>query len=315
MKVLYNNFNNKANILFRADSSSTIGTGHIMRDLVLAEEFCNANIIFATQDLPGNINHKIIEKTYKIEILNSNDFKELNILIKKNDIDMVVIDHYGINYDFEKKLKVSNPDLKIFVFDDTYEKHYCDILLNHNVYGGTTKYKNLVPENCELRCGSKYTLLRDEFTTEKQTGRQNKNDKEDLNIFIAMGGADHSNINTKILEVLQNFPSIHTHVVTTLANRHLEELKEYVEYLEHVTLHINTNQIAKLMNEADFAIITPSVTINEIFYLDVPFIAIKTADNQNYMYHYLKENSYMICKTYNNYELENYIKKILKDIK
>jgi len=36
-------------ILFRADSSSTIGTGHIMRDLVLAKQFQDAHIIFATQ--------------------------------------------------------------------------------------------------------------------------------------------------------------------------------------------------------------------------------------------------------------------------
>jgi hypothetical protein len=57
------------NILVRADSSSYIGTGHIMRDLVLAKQYKNENIIFATQDLVGNINHQIIETGYKIELL------------------------------------------------------------------------------------------------------------------------------------------------------------------------------------------------------------------------------------------------------
>ena len=59
------------NILFRADSSSSIGTGHIMRDLVLAQKYAKkgCDIIFATQNLRGNINHKIIEAGYKIEIL------------------------------------------------------------------------------------------------------------------------------------------------------------------------------------------------------------------------------------------------------
>ena len=55
----------KQNILFRADSSSTIGTGHIMRDLVLAKQYKNSNIIFATQDLDGNINYKIKEAGYQ----------------------------------------------------------------------------------------------------------------------------------------------------------------------------------------------------------------------------------------------------------
>ena len=71
------------NILFRADSSSFIGTGHIMRDLVLVNEFKSHKIVFATQKLSGNINYKIEEDGYKIEILKDNNFKELDALIKK----------------------------------------------------------------------------------------------------------------------------------------------------------------------------------------------------------------------------------------
>ena len=59
------------NILFRVDSSSTIGTGHIMRDLVLAKQYKGADITFATQDLNGNINKKIIKNGYKVKLCNS----------------------------------------------------------------------------------------------------------------------------------------------------------------------------------------------------------------------------------------------------
>ena len=82
------------NILFRADSSSSIGTGHIMRDLVLAKQFENDNIIFACQNLEGNLIEQI---PYSVEILKSNDIKELDRLIKKLQIDMTIIDHYGID--------------------------------------------------------------------------------------------------------------------------------------------------------------------------------------------------------------------------
>lgn len=156
------------NIVIRADSSSYIGTGHIMRDLVLVKEFKKYNVIFATQNLDGNINYKIIEAGYKIELLKSNDFEELNELIKKLNIDMIIIDNYEIDYSFEKKLKEQNLSLKTFVLDDTYEKHFCDILLNHNIYADEKKYKNKVQKNCELRCGSRYTLLRDEFLEAKK---------------------------------------------------------------------------------------------------------------------------------------------------
>ena len=148
-------------ILFRADSSSVIGTGHIMRDLVLAKrDFKNDNIIFAVQDLDGNINHKIVEAGYKIEILESNDIEELDKLIKKQNIEMLVIDHYDIDYNYEKQLSTLNFQLSIMVLDDTYEKHHCDILLNHNISAEERRYKDLVPTACELRCGANYTLLR-----------------------------------------------------------------------------------------------------------------------------------------------------------
>ncbi|MFW2605378.1 UDP-2,4-diacetamido-2,4,6-trideoxy-beta-L-altropyranose hydrolase [Aliarcobacter butzleri] len=297
------------NILIRADSSSYIGTGHIMRDLVLAKKFSKDQIIFATQDLEGNINHKIKESNYNIEILNNNNFEELNKLIKKLNIDMIIIDHYEINYDFEKKLKEQNSKLKIFVFDDTYEKHYCDILLNHNIYADEKKYTNLVPKDCELKCGTNYTLLREEFLEakkQKQTIKKNRL----KTLFIAMGGTDHKNLNITILKNIKIVckKNIKVNLVTTTANRNLEKLKRYCKDKEWINLHINSKEVANLMNQSDFAIITPSVTANEAYFLDLPFIAIKTAKNQKQMYKFLKTNNYFILKKFNESSLKKYLK-------
>ncbi len=297
---------NIRNILFRADSSSTIGIGHIMRDLVLAKQYPEANITFATQDLNGNINHKIIEAGYKLEILKSNSLDELDELIKKLYIDMIVIDHYGIDLKDEKRLKESNSTLKIMVLDDTYEKHHCDILLNHNIYGDETKYKELVPQNCELRCGSKYTLLRDEFIEEK---RKPKTKNERFTIFVAMGGADSSNVNPKILNILSSYRhNILVNIVTTSANQNLKELLEYCSGKIWIRLHINSNKVANLLHNSDLAIVTPSVILNELFYLDVPFIAIQTADNQRYMVEFLKNKKFNILEGWQICEFGNYIK-------
>ena len=300
------------NILFRADSSSFIGTGHIMRDLVLVNEFKSHKIVFATQKLSGNINYKIEEDGYKIEILKDNNFEELDALIKKLNIDMIVIDHYDINYNFEKKLKESNKNLKIFVFDDTYEKHFCDILLNHNISANEKKYNNLVPNHCELRCGSKYTLLRDEFIEVKKQKNRVKKDKINKTIFIAMGGADHSNINIKILEVISLIPNLKVNIVSTFANKNLKKLVKYCKDKSWINLHINSNKIAELMAKSDFAIVTPSVTVNEVYYLNLPMIGIKTAQNQIDMYNYLKKNRYPVIDKFNKNKLKIAINKLLK---
>ena len=283
------------NILFRADSSSTIGTGHIMRDLVLAKQFKDDNIIFATQELKGNINFRIKEASYQIEILNSNEIDEVIKLIKEYNIHRVVIDNYNIDYDYEKKLK-EETSVEIFVFDDTYKKHYCDILLNHNIYAQKEKYKTLVPKTCELRCGPKYTLLRDEFLNINKNKKNNKN----KTFFIAMGGSDPLNLNLKILKILKKYKNIKVNLITTQSNQNLEILKEYCMDNHWIKLYIDCNIMAKLMIQSDYAIITPSVTANEIYYMNIPFIAIKVTKNQEYMYEFLFKNRYHVMADYND---------------
>lgn len=300
------------NILFRTDSSSTIGTGHIMRDLVLAEQFKDTNIIFATQGLPGNINHKIKEKGYALESLDSNNIEELFDVIKKYSIDMIVVDHYGIDYDVEKTLK-EVMGVIVFVLDDTYEKHHCDILLNHNISADSTRYIGLVPVSCEIRCGIKYTLLRDEFKIIKKNKRDISG-KNTLTVFIAMGGVDHSNKNIEILKVLDGFANIKVHVVTTEANSYLKELKSHANNHANVLIHINTNRIASIMNESDFAIVTPSVTVNEVLYMGIPFIAIQTTDNQNEIAQYLEDKNFQVLRSYDTVDLLCAIKTVT-DIK
>jgi len=292
----------KSNIIIRADSSSSIGTGHIMRDLVLAKQFKDSNIIFATQNLEGNINYKIIEDGYRLETLKSNSIDELDTLIKKYNIDMLVIDHYGIDYNFEKELKTKNPKLKIMALDDTYERHYCDILINHNISGDAKKYKGLVPSYCELRCGAEYTLIRDEFYKAKRLKR----------VFVAMGGTDYGNLNISILKVLEEFKDIEAVVVSTVANPHLEKLKEFARNREWIDLHINSNSIAKLMKISDFAIVTPSVTVNEVYFMELPLIAITVAPNQKDMAEFLKNKGYLVIDNFTKKALELSIEKILK---
>ena len=301
------------NILFRADSSSLIGTGHIMRDIVLAQKYLKKknNIFFACQDLAGNINHKIIEKNYNLEILKSNDKNELIFLIKKMNIDLLVIDNYSIDWKYEKELK-KNTGVKILSLDDTYEKHYCDVLLNHNMSADENKYKSLVPKNCSLQCGSKYTLLRDEFYKEK---KKKKEKNEVKTVFIAMGGADHKNLNIKILKVIKKIKKLKVNIVTTNANKNLKSLEKYCKNKSWIKLHINSNKIAKLMRKSDFAVVTPSVTVNEVYFMNLPFITIKTAENQKDIYEYLKKKNYKTLEKFNEIKLQKKISKIVNDIR
>jgi len=297
------------NILFRADSSSLIGTGHIIRDLTYSSKYKNSNIIFAVRELDGNINYKIKEYGYKIEVLKSSRIEELINLIKKSKIHLLVIDNYNINYSQEKMIK-EKTGVKILSFDDTYQKHYCDILLNHNISANKKRYKKLVPAHCQLLCGKKYTIIRDEFYKQKYKKYKKNNFKK---IFIAMGGADHTNINIDILKTIKslNIKKLIVNLVTTDANKNLNQLKLFCKNKNWINLQINSTNIAKLIKKSDLCIITPSVTANEVLFLNQPLLSIKTASNQTEIYNYLKKNKYPVLKKFDKKKFKDKLCKIL----
>jgi len=53
-------------VVFRVDSSTEMGYGHVMRCLTLADGLRNrkANIKFVCRDLPGHLGSLVIEKGY-----------------------------------------------------------------------------------------------------------------------------------------------------------------------------------------------------------------------------------------------------------
>lgn len=264
-------------VIFRVDFSSKIGLGHLMRCLVLAKEFKGSRIIFVSlhvsdDSLVKDLGHELIN-------LVTDDIEEFIFHINKIKPNLVIIDSYDINYHDEKNIKRST-STKLMVLDDTYQKHYCDMLLNHNIYAQKKLYSGKVPPFCKLRCGEKFTLIRGEFKKEKPKKREKNG------ILVALGGSDTKNLTKKVLKKLPS--SLQARVVTTSANKHLEDLIAYARKHKHITLHVNTKSMAKLMNKSSFAIITPSVTAHEALYMELPFLAIKTAKNQTLMYKYLK---------------------------
>lgn len=292
------------NILFRVNSSSLIGLGHLMRCLTLAKQYSNHKIIFVCEDLQGNLNQKVIESGYELESIQDDSVSTLIQVIEKYKPALLVIDNYAIKYDFEKEIKAKTA-VKILSFDDLYEKHCCDIVLNHNIYADKKKYEGLVPVLCEKRCGNKYTLIRDEFLHSFKKCRSKKS------IFVAIGGTDHLGLNIAILNVLQQvFPKYILNVVTTTANKRLKQLKNFCQRQSNIQLHINSNELAKLMNESCLAVVTPSVVVHEVLHMNLPFVSIQTASNQKLMYEYLKQKHYNVLPYFSTLRFKTMIQRL-----
>ena len=300
-------------ILIRADASSRIGHGHIMRDLVLARQLAGKHeLIFATMDLPGNINNKIGQSEFPLHILASNSTDELIALIRLLGIDMVVFDHYGVDEHFEKEIKERSA-VKILSFDDTYERHHCDILLNHNPGADEKRYSGIVPENCVKLCGTRFTLIRDEFKDFVKKRVQKVSKDEKLGILVMMGGSDPLNVTYETAKELSKNRNYQLSLVTTTSNVNLNRLRQLVKIHKNIVLHVNSTKISQLMQSADLAIISPSVSAAEAMYMKLPFIAIQTADNQLAIFNYLRENRLPVIRQYNANKLSLEVEKAVKN--
>lgn len=262
-------------MLFRSDSSSKIGFGHIKRDLILARQY--EDVSFACLDLKGSL---IDEIPYPVYILENEGVRFLIELILEEKFELLIIDNYAISYEDEKYIKEVTK-IKILSFDDEIKPHFCDILLNVNAYAKPKFYKGLVPKGCELRCGFAYALVAPEFYEEARETRDKIYD-----YFICMGGVDVKNLSAQIASNLGLESKIL--IATSSANKHLKELKNFAAKHSNVALAVDSANIARLMNESKKLIITASSLVNEALILKAKFKAICVAQNQEKLAHWLK---------------------------
>jgi UDP-2,4-diacetamido-2,4,6-trideoxy-beta-L-altropyranose hydrolase len=291
------------NVVFRVDSSVTIGTGHVMRCLTLARQLkqMNANVSFICRDLEGNLINFIKDHGFTVYVLqkirinetdNNDTFKwykenwqqdvrETLYIVESyiHSIDFFIVDHYGLDEKWESKLKPFTK--KLMVIDDlANRKHVCDFLLDQNLYlNYQERYKNLVPPECKQLLGPNYVLLREEFI---EASRQKRiRDGEIHDILVFFGGTDPTNETIKALNALALLENnIKVNVVVGSSNNRKAEIREYCDRYPNFFFHCQVSNMAELMNEADLAIGAGGTTTWERCYLGLPSITIIVADNQ-----------------------------------
>ncbi|HDM8154677.1 TPA: UDP-2,4-diacetamido-2,4,6-trideoxy-beta-L-altropyranose hydrolase [Vibrio harveyi] len=291
-------------IAIRVDCSTEIGMGHVMRCLAIAQKASSRghDILFIGNNIPPNFVEIISDFGFKVESFSikkldvfSSDLKhghwlkggidrdafETSKAISKhfNIADWLIVDHYGIDQDWEYKVQTSTK--KIAIIDDLADrKHISDILLDQNIYENwETKYKNLVPKQCKLLVGGSYILLRDEFIITSPSLLSER--EKDLIVF--MGGGDEPNFTGKILEALIEKGKQHDlriDVVVGPINRHKEALEELIKHFPFGRLLYDPKNIAELYLNSKIAIGAPGGSTWERCSLGVPSILIAIADNQ-----------------------------------
>ena len=309
------------NLIVRTDASIQIGTGHVMRCLILADELRGrgAEVVFVCREFDGNLCGYIEEKGYIVYRLPVSAVQEQNIesglkhavwlgidwqtdarqveeIIKNLEAtpDWLVVDHYALDERWEGYLRPYCK--KIMVIDDLADRmHDCDLLLDQNFYENLeSRYDKLAPSRCKKLLGPKYALLRPEFRKARKNLR--KRDGHVKRIMTFFGGSDSTNETAKALEAIRmlNKPDIVVDLVVGDFNPHREVIEQAASDLPDCTCHFNVKDMASLMAKADLAVSAGGTTVWERCSLGLPSLVATVAENQEKTVSDMAESGYLL---------------------
>lgn len=297
------------NIFIRADASVDIGSGHVMRCLTLADDLKKkgSNVTFICRDFLGQLSNLIKSRGYKAILLPkpSKDYisvaddlahagwlnvawdidaRETVQAIGVDTIDLLIVDHYGIDFRWHKMLRMIAKN--IMVIDDLADrKHDCDILVDQTFGRISADYKNLVPGVCNLLLGSEYAMLRKEFYNLRQKALGHRVNFSGIHrILVSLGGSDPDNVTAIVLKGLNNSSlesDVEIDVLLGENSPHQESISKYVEEMSlNATLSFSVTDVAERMLKADLAIGAGGVTSWERCCLGLPTLIVINAINQ-----------------------------------
>lgn len=295
-------------VAIRVDSSTAIGSGHLMRCLTLAKRLRkeeNAKVHFISRDLDGNLHDKIIVADFSLHVLVRYPLGEgltgyaawltvpqdvdatetKRVLQELGRVDRLVVDNYALDIVWEREMRACTNE--ILVIDDlANRKHDCDILLDQNFYlDKESRYTGLVPEKCKLLLGPRHALLREEFYEVRKC--RGKRDGRIRQILVFYGGSDLTNETMKALYALRTFhetqPEITVDVIVGGSNPHQQEIKAFCTSPSTsgwITYHCQVDNMAELMAKADLMLGAGGSTTWERCFLGLPAIVTSVAENQ-----------------------------------
>jgi UDP-2,4-diacetamido-2,4,6-trideoxy-beta-L-altropyranose hydrolase len=285
-------------VAIRTDASPTMGTGHLMRCLTLADALrvdgAEVTFLCALSTVPWS--RLVEDRRHQIRILDERgeglgdgDLRHSSWLpwgqvadadatatALAGPADWLVVDHYGLDARWEMRMRAAGR--KVMAIDDLADRaHDCDLLLDHNPQVAD-RYDSLVPPTADRLIGPRYALLRPEFATARGTLHRGVIER----IAVFMSGTDPEGSTLMVLAALaeSDLRDIELDVVIGGASPHIAAVKAAAERRGRATVHVDTPDIAGLFARADLAVGGGGVAALERSCVGVPSITIAIADNQ-----------------------------------
>jgi UDP-2,4-diacetamido-2,4,6-trideoxy-beta-L-altropyranose hydrolase len=286
------------NIVFRTDGGATVGAGHLMRCLALADELrtMDAQPHFIGRAEIGHLLGRVADAGLPLHPLaalpghrpatEAEDAAQTTAVLAGLGFtpDWLVVDHYRLGRAWQSAVR---PLVRrIAVIDDLADRpHDADLLLDQNLDETQgRRYDGLLPRDCRRLIGPRYALLRREFASLRAQRRPSIGECRRVLVFFTAGhdlGETLKAVQGLALHVARRpgAPSLSVDVVAGAANTD----RDAIAALCHAhgwRLHDQTPRIADLIARADLAIGAGGASNWERCALGIPALVAILADNQ-----------------------------------
>ncbi len=288
--------------VIRADANLTIGNGHVMRCLALAQALTRAGVdtVFICRPLPGDLIAYVQSQGLPVLVLPplpsaaSNDpesvlphwqldAEQCLALLKGETVHWLIVDHYGLDAQWHQCMRPLCQ--QIMVMDDLANRPLdADALVDQNPGRQAADYKTYLPSNAPRYIGPAYALLKPEFAKLRPHSLARRTQDTGLHILVSLGGVDANNVTQSVLLSLEQaaLPA-HTRITAVLGlhapwREAVAQTAMHMSYPTQLITH--TDHMAELMCDADLAIGAAGTTALERCCMGLPSIQLVLADNQ-----------------------------------
>ncbi|MDO9438421.1 UDP-2,4-diacetamido-2,4,6-trideoxy-beta-L-altropyranose hydrolase [Hydrogenophaga sp.] len=292
-------------VVFRADASLDIGSGHIMRCLTLAERIRaqGGRSLFVCRAHHGHMAAAIQLQGHDVVMLNGDtdfpadtalapwrtdlqeaDARDTVLAVGERVVDWLVTDHYGLDATWER-VGAQMSRRRLAIDDLCNRSHDVELLLDQNLGRTPSDYIKLLPTDCHALTGPWYALLRSEFAQQRAASLRRRDAVQALqHIVVSMGGTDPVGATGMVLASLQQdmLPrETRITIVMGASAPSLEAVKNTARSLPWpAQVVVNTTSMAELLAEADLALGAAGGSAWERCCLGVPSVIVVMAENQ-----------------------------------
>lgn len=280
----------KKTIYLRADASSSIGYGHFVRSLALAQILKDTfSCIFVTVNATA---YQISEMeklgSYIILYSEYTHFQDFLSILKGDEI--VVLDNYFFDVDYQKKIK-DNGNVLVCIDDRKNIEYYCDVIINHVIGIKKEDIIGLYPNM--LRClGVQFAIMRSCFLISMKENYPISSTKK---VLVAMGGTDYLNYSYLITKHLLENSDYEVHLLIGDGYRFISSLDDFKDK-SRIKVHKNleAEEIVELVKDVLLVVSPPSTFAYEVCSVGRPLIVIPFAPGHLDVAYLLESNQLVV---------------------